>query len=221
MRETKALVFDCDGTLLDTRLDYLKAINVTLKAFGLPPITMAEGASFLGFGSVHFVKAAMKGQREDEFPEVFNTYLDYYLKHVYVKTAKYPGVDEMLKTAKALGYSLFVASNKPDQALRELFKKAFPPLTFNDVFGQIGGTAPKPDPYLLTRIMATNHYSPDEIAYFGDTEVDYRFARNAEVDKVYIVTYGFRSEAFLKANTAPRGFLQSVAELAKLISRLP
>lgn len=205
METGKLLVFDCDGTLLDTRKDYQVSVNYALKACGLKPISFEEATAYLGYGTRHFLMAAI-GDKVSYYDKVMSLYLPYYYDHVADHTVKYPGIDRVLGTLKLKGYRLAVASNKPQAPVTRLIQAAFPNI-FDRVYGQDFPNPPKPDPFLASRFLKDFQVSLDDVAYFGDTEVDDRFAHNAHIRNLGIVTYGFRTEAFLKANAHPSLFI--------------
>lgn len=211
--EAKLFAFDCDGTLMDTIPDYLAAMNKTLLRFGLPPITKSEAMSFLGNGTDAFVKASLKGRRPAPFDQVKDFYLREYESHFFVKTKVYPGIVEFLRELKQKGKLLGICSNKPDFILKPLVEKALPEIRFDFIGGQKGAHR-KPNPYLLDLASRELSTPKEEIAFFGDTEVDEAFARNASVGYIFIVTYGFRSPKRLADEVKPTAFFDDVASMA-------
>lgn len=214
LEKIKVLAFDCDGTLMNTIPDYLYSMNKALNHFSLPSITMEEAFSFLGNGTDYFLHCAMKGKKEDQFEEIKHYYLGIYKDHFFVDTKIYPGISDFLFNAKKKGYKLAVCSNKPDFILKPLIETSFPNIQFDFVGGQQGKIR-KPDPLLLNMLTQSLDVQKDEICYFGDTEVDYEFALNASVRNVFIVSYGFRSEEYLKRVTKPVKFFSTVEEMKK------
>lgn len=212
LKKIKVLSFDCDGTLMDTIPDYLYSMNEALGHFSLPPITKEEAYSFLGNGTDHFLHSSLKGKKEGQFEEIKEYYLNVYKNHFFVDTKIYPGIKEFLKEAQRKGYKLSVLSNKPDFILKPLISTAFPEIRFDFVGGQ-QGQARKPDPLLLNMLKERLRVRGEEICYFGDTEVDYEFALNASVKNVFIVSYGFRTEEYLKRVTKPISFFKTVEEM--------
>jgi len=200
--EIKAIIFDCDGTLLNTTPDYLNAMNNTLIHFGLPTINEQEAHSFLGYGTDHFLTCSLKGNLMDSYEEIKKYYLDFYYKHCHEKTYPYEGVNELLKWLKKENYKIAVCSNKPDFILKEIINHIFVNFKFDYVSGQTDEYT-KPDKLIFERCLNKIGCSPDEVLYLGDTEVDEKFALNSSVNKYMLVTYGFRSENYLKNNTKP------------------
>lgn len=215
-KRIKLLAFDCDGTLLNTIPDYVHCMNEALDDFGLPHITHEEARTFLGYGTDKFVRCSMRGKKTDQVDDFKKSYLEHYSHHFFVDTQIYPGVIEFLTVAKNAGYKLAVCSNKPDHILQNLVRSAFPTIRFDYVSGQRIQGVTKPNPYQLNEIFERFDLKPEEVAYFGDTEVDEQFAKNAFVQSLFIVTYGFREKSFLMKNTTPLAFFEYIEEARKL-----
>ncbi len=214
LNKIKVLAFDCDGTLMNTVPDYLYAMNLAMEHYSLPLIKEKEAYSFLGNGTDHFLTCAMRGQKMDQFKEIKEYYLSKYSNHFFVNTIIYPYIEEFLFKAKKKGYKLAVCSNKPEFVLKKLIKAAFPSIDFDFVGGQVGPIR-KPNPLLLNQVADTLKCSKNEIAYFGDTEVDAEFAKNAFVNNLFIVTYGFRDKKYLMEVTNPIEFFDDVPSIEK------
>lgn len=213
----KMLAFDCDGTLLNTIPDYTYCMNKALDEFSLPHITQDEAKTFLGYGTDKFIRCALKGQIPDKIEEFKDAYLRNYSEHFFVLTQIYPDVTKLLTLAKAKGYKLAVCSNKPDFILQKLIKSAFPTIDFDFVSGQKKQGVTKPDPYLLNELCDTFSLGKSEIMYFGDTEADALFAKNAFVKSLFIVTYGFRDKNFLMEHTNPVMFFNYVEDIIRFL----
>lgn len=225
--EMKLLAFDCDGTLLDTREDYRDAIAHTLRAWGLTEITLQQATDFLGYGTDHLVTESLKAVDADLsiFDRFKEEYLDYYYHHLCIKTHPYPGIPAFLSAAQQLGFTLAVISNKPDRAVKELIAHSFPQIRFATIRGQGVNDRPKPYPDLMKSVLNDLSFTPAETAYFGDTEVDAMFAHNAGIEKLFLVTYGFRPSYLLKQkirdlNIHPTAYLDTTAELNSLLPKL-
>ena len=190
----KLLVFDLDGTLLDTIDDIADAVHFALAKFSLPPRTREEVCSFVGNGIVNLIKRAADMEEVDEIVHVFRTY---YSEHCAVKTKPYAGVVEALRIFRERGYKLAVLSNKPDKMTQVLVKELFPDV-FDEIMGEneAMGRKRKPDPSALLALMQKFGVSGQETAYVGDSEVDIQTAKNAGVDCISM-TWGLRDEADL------------------------
>lgn len=215
----KALIFDCDGTLMNTIPDYTFAMNHTLSHFGYPTITQEKAFTYLGYGTDHFLTCALGNKKPSDYEEIKKFYLDFYFDHCFNKTIIYKGVPEFLTKAKEQNYLLGVCSNKPEFILKKIIAAAFPTLSFDFVGGQVDEHK-KPDPFLFERCLKKLEVGKEEVAYFGDTEVDQAFATNAKVSSLYIVTYGFRSPEFLEKETKPLEFINHSEDLINLFATL-
>lgn len=213
-----ALIFDCDGMLLNSIPDYFSAMNSTLSHFGFKNINEEDTHTFLGYGTDHFLKSSLGNGSYSNYEEIKKYYLDFYSKHFYDKTYSYEGINEFLFEAKRKGYKLAVCSNKPDFILKRLISSAFPNIKFDYVSGQVDEYT-KPNKIIMERCLNSLHVKPNEAMYFGDTEVDYLFAKNSHISNCIIVTYGFRDKNYLKIHTNPVKFVENSKDLINLIKK--
>ena len=177
------LLFDLDGTLLDTLEDLLDATNYALRAHGYPERTLPELRRFVGNGAHNQIRLSVP-EGVDPLP-VLETYLGYYPAHCRVKTRPYEGIPEVLRE---LGekYPVAIVSNKPDKAVKELCADLFPGIY---ALGEAPGCPRKPAPHMVFKAMEA--IGVDSCVYIGDSEVDILTAQNAAVPCVS-VTWGFR-----------------------------
>lgn len=189
----KCLVFDLDGTLLDTIKTINYYLNRALAHHNLPSVSEAETMSFVGDGARKLIERAIDRVGADKglFDSIFTTYNREYNADPYYLTEAYEGITELLRTLKALGYRLAVLSNKPDFAVKATVIRFFPE-TFDIVRGGIEGVPLKPDPTALWEIISNLGFDLSEVAYIGDSEVDVLTAKNAEISNGIFVTWGFR-----------------------------
>lgn len=219
----RLLAFDCDGTILDTREDYAAAINHTLERFAKPTISLEDVTAFLGYGTDYLVRKSLERVGASEIFAAFKpVYLERYFSHLCIRTHAYPRIEEFLSRAAALGYRLAVISNKPDYAVNQLMQRCFPTIPFSCVKGQAPTEQPKPHPELMEKVLAQLDLRPEDVTYFGDTEVDAMFARNSHLGQLYMVTWGFRAPGELRARLAqediePARYLSAPDELFDLI----
>lgn len=180
-----AILFDLDGTLLDTLGDLHAATNAVLAQFGYPERTLDEVRRFVGNGARRLIEQAVPAGEEASVPEVLAAFQTYYAAHCDILTRPYPGIPELLA---ALGekYPLAVVSNKPDRAVKELAKIYFPGLYAR---GESADCPRKPAPDMVLRAMQA--LGADRCVYVGDSEVDVLTAKNAGVPCLS-VTWGFR-----------------------------
>ena len=197
MNKYKAVIFDLDGTLLDTLDDLADAVNHTLGEFNYPQRTKADIRRFLGNGIERLAKQVLpENVTENEFRHVFGVYKEYYTAHCQIKTKAYSGIAELLHSLKAKGYKLAIVSNKNAEAVEALNQTYFAK-EVDVAIGQKAGIRKKPAPD--TVLMALQALSVDkaEAVYVGDSEVDKATADNTGMD-VILVTWGFRDKTELE-----------------------
>lgn len=190
----KAIVFDMDGTLLDTMSGIIKACNLTFKYFGFDvTFTNDDGKYFIGAGSAEFARRALARANIPEldlmkFREVFLSNYEIYQK---TGTKIFDGLDRLLTELKENGYKIAICSNKPQELLNQVTAQMYPGIKFDTVVGQRAGIPCKPDPKMfeITK-QELGIKNNDEILYVGDSEYDFDFAKNSNVD-ICIVKYGY------------------------------
>lgn len=200
MMKYKAVLFDMDGTLLDTLADMAAAVNHILSVHGYPLRTVEEVRAFVGNGARKLMERALPPDvTGDAFEALLEEYRQWYEAHACVKTAPYPGVPAVLAALHRDGVRCAVVSNKPDGATRELAARFFPGLP---AFGQQDGIPAKPAPDMVYHALAELGVEASAAAYVGDSEVDVALARNAGLPLV-AVSWGFRGrEALEEAGAA-------------------
>ena len=185
-----AILFDLDGTLLDTLADLYDAVNHTLDAFGYPRRSLEEVRRFVGNGAGRLIALAVP-EGADPAP-VLETFQSYYREHCQIKTAPYPGIMDALAVLGEY-YPLAIVSNKPDAAVKTLCAELFPGIYAR---GEDVDCPRKPDPAMVYQTMAA--IGAERCVYVGDSEVDIATAKNAGVPCVS-VTWGFRTHEELTA----------------------
>ena len=204
------ILFDLDGTLLDTLEDLADSVNYALEQHGYPQRTLDEVRSFVGNGAANLISRSVP--TGEAFEPVLATFQTYYRTHSQVKTRPYPGILEMLETVKAK-YPVAVVSNKPDPAVKLLCASLF-----GDIYalGETAGCPRKPAPDMLHKAM--KDLGVDRCVYVGDSEVDAVTARNAGAPCVSVL-WGFRSEAEIREHGGEH-FCNDVSQLADMIDAL-
>ena len=193
----QAVLFDMDGTVLDTLADLVLTLNHTLSANGYPQRTAGDIRSFVSNGARVLIRLALpEGTAEEEAERILRAYQAYYLAHPCMETRPYPGLPELIVQLQAQGVKTAIVSNKPDATARVLGERFFPGVL---TVGDDGVHPRKPAPDNVYRALAELGVSPEHAAYVGDSEVDAATARNAGVDG-YIVSWGYRDKAFLLQN---------------------
>lgn len=190
----KYIIFDLDGTILDTLKDLANAVNYGLKSFNLPEKDIDFVRLAIGNGTKILIKRCTPCDlSEEERSKVFDVFKEYYFKHFTDNTKPYPGIYEMLLKLKELGnIKLVVLSNKDDDLTKQLINKEFPRV-FDIIQGSYIDKPRKPDPYLISKILNENNIDKKDCLYVGDTNVDKETADNANL-KYLLVNYGYRSK---------------------------
>ena len=215
MRYTTVL-FDLDGTLLDTLDDLTDAVNRTLSRCGLPQRDRREVRSFLGNGARYLMEHAAPGVAGERFEQLLRDYKADYDANCRVKTAPYPGIDALLRALRAAGCRTGIISNKPDSAVQPQYEAFFAD-TMDTAVGEREGIRRKPAPDTVLAAMERLGAAAEQTLYVGDSEVDIRTAQNAGVDCAS-VTWGFRDPEELKRSGAQMLFDTAEALQAYLLS---
>lgn len=213
----KLVIFDLDGTLLNTIADLAAATNQALQHLGFPTHKEDEYRFFVGNGiSKLFERALPEGERTKEnILRIRSLFVPYYDAHNADLSRPYPGISKLLNALQNSNIQIAVASNKYQSATRKLVADYFPEINFVEVLGQREGIAPKPDPSIVYDIIAKAGTMPEEVLYVGDSNVDMQTAHNAGVTAVG-VAWGFRPVAELEANH-PDHIIEEAEELLKFI----
>ncbi len=190
----KTVIFDLDGTLLNTLLDLKESTNYALRQFGYPERTLEEIRYFVGNGVRKLIERAVPENCEN-VEECLDVFKKHYEKNMYNNTVSYNYIETMLKTLKSEGIKLGVVSNKFDLAVKELCKKYYDGLV-DIAIGQGGDVLPKPSPFGVYKAMKELGTDKASTIYVGDSEVDVQTAQNANIPCIG-VTWGFRGRAYL------------------------
>lgn len=192
MLPIKACVFDLDGTLCDTIEDLADAVNRSLKLNGFDAKPVSAYFSYLGNGSSVLIhKAIGREVSEAVFSKVFIDYLDFYNTHFAIKTRPFKGTEEALAGLKSRGIKLACLTNKPDGVAKDMISSLFPGL-FDEVIGNRKDLPTKPDPTGLCLLLKDLGVTPEETAYFGDSDVDMILCDRAGIKRKAAVAYGYR-----------------------------
>lgn len=212
----KAIIFDLDGTLLDTVGDIAAALNRALDACGLPTHEQKIVETFLGGGIRDAVmKATPEGTSQEVIERVLALYRDDYVAHCTEKTSMYDGVREMVDGFAAQGMELAVLSNKTEATARKIVTHFFPNGEFKAVFGRAANRPLKPHPDAAKPVLKVLGLPPEEIAYVGDSNTDILFAK--AVGMLPVATpWGYRSREEL-VEAGAELIAEHPMELLKLI----
>lgn len=189
----KLVIFDLDGTLLNTIEDLGTATNVALAECGFPGHPMSAYPFFVGNGIRKLVERALPdGEKTDENIEtILEHFKKYYNEHSADLTRPYPGIPELLASLRENGINVAVASNKYHEATQHLVKSYFPDIDFAAIEGQKAGHPLKPDPSIVFEILTDCPTAKADVLYVGDSGIDMETARRACVESCG-VTWGFR-----------------------------
>lgn len=213
--EIKAVIFDLDGTLLDTLEDLKEAVNAALLSMNMPVCTLEQVRHYVGNGVRRLMQRAVPdGENNPKFEETFAAFKEFYGGHCLDHTKPYPNVLELLQELKERGVKTAIVSNKLDSAVKELDKRFFGGYTTTAI-GERENVARKPAPDMVNEAVAVLGTERSKTLYVGDSEVDIMTAENAGLSCIS-VTWGFRSEKFLKKNGA-KTLIQTPLDLLYLI----
>lgn len=190
------IVFDMDGTILDTLEDLKNSMNHTLRLHNMPERTLDEIRSFVGNGIRRLIElAVVTGTSDDMIEAIHKDFMEHYEVHCADFTRPYDGINDLIKDLKKRGYKTAVVSNKADAAVQDLCIQYFPGL-FDLAIGERPEIAKKPAPDMVNLALEQLQISRDKAVYIGDSDVDVATARNSKLNMI-AVDWGFRSHEFL------------------------
>jgi len=194
----KLVIFDLDGTLINTISDLATSTNVALQACGFPTHQLEEYPFFVGNGvNKLFERALPEGEKTPENKLRIRTiFLNHYNLHDTDLSKPYPGIVELLTLLQNEGFILAVASNKYQEATSKIIKKLLPQIEFKAILGQRENIPIKPDPRIIYDLLALTNCTAEEAFFVGDSGVDMETALKAQI-KACGVTWGFRPRAEL------------------------
>lgn len=201
----RLIIFDMDGTILDTLRDLADSLNHALRKNGLPQRSLEEVRSFVGNGIRLLIERGVPaGTGPEAVDRVQGDFLKYYSLHKADKTGPYRGINELVSALRAAGLRTAVVSNKADAAVQALCRDYFPGM-FDAAVGEREGLSRKPAPDPVFAVLKELAVKKDEALYVGDSEVDIETAENSGLDSA-IVDWGFRDRELLLARGAKRIF---------------
>lgn len=196
-----AVVFDLDGTLLDTLDDLADCCNYAIAQFGVEPIDKQRYRQLIGQGVHYLCEHALGPDKAHHTEAAIKLHMSRYKQHMYDQSGPYPGVMAMLETLQQRDVKLGILSNKPDASTNEMVQHLFSDFQFDAIWGHREGYPPKPDATSAKALIASIDVTSDRVIYVGDTKVDMLTGKAAGFTTVG-VTWGFRDEAELRENGA-------------------
>ena len=190
----KLVLFDLDGTLLDTLDDLSEAVNQAMARRGLPGHTRGEYMSMVGHGIRNLVKQALPAAMQADDALIDSALADfkaYYTAHIDIHTRPYPGMQALVVRLHEAGVQLAVTSNKFQEGAEYLIRKFFPGIPFAAVLGNRPGFPLKPDPEIVGEVLRRTGIRPEDAVLVGDSPTDMKTAANGGIDAI-AVTWGYR-----------------------------
>ena len=221
MTHRKCVLFDLDGTLVDSLADLANSMNRVLTRQGLPPHPVQAYRYFVGNGITKLVQRALpaEAQRQNLIQDCVQKMRQEYALHWADTTRPYPGITQLLDTLATLGIQMAILSNKPDELTQEVVRKLLPEWDFAAVAGARETIPKKPDPAGALRIANLLHHEPADFLYLGDTNTDMQTARAAGMFAIGAL-WGFRTADELKEHGA-QALLAVPMELCPLLNHTP
>ena len=212
----KAVIFDLDGTILDTLTDIAENINKMLEHFGYPQLSNREIMQYIGNGAKNLVKRSIKVElSEKELDEKLEYYNYIYTAAPSDNTCVFNGLDEVINQLKERGYKTGILTNKPQMTTDKVCEKYLSNLKFDIIVGQREGVPIKPDPTSLNQMLKDFNVEKQNAYFVGDGETDALTAKNAGINGISVL-WGYREKAQLESVGATV-FASSPKELLKII----
>lgn len=209
------IVWDMDGTVLNTLIDLRDSVNYVLRKYNMPEHTIEEYRRFFGSGIRYALECAVvDGTPSETIDEMLPIFKEHYDVHCLDNTCPYDGILDAMKKLKEKGYKMAIVSNKIDSAVKELNEKFFK--EYVDVaIGETPGTKRKPAPDMVEQALNELGSSKEESIYIGDSEVDLQTARNSNLPCISVL-WGFRDRDYLIEQGATT-FAETPEELIQLL----
>jgi len=216
MAGVNTIIFDLDGTLLNTLDDLADSVNFALRKHGFPERSAEEVRSFVGNGVRRLMQLSIPGGFDNpKFESCLEIFREYYSRNMSNKTRPYDGIMELLAELTRKGYRLAIVSNKFDRAVKGLAREFFGEY-ITVAIGESGGVRKKPEPDCVFEALRELSAAVDEAIFVGDSEVDVKTAKNAALTCIG-VTWGFRNRELLAAEGADH-IIDSPLELIELLN---
>lgn len=215
MSKYRLVIFDLDGTILETLYDLYLSTNYVLKKHNMPQRTIDEVRKFVGNGIRRLLEQAVAmGTSKEKIDEILVDFNEYYKEHCMDNTKPYDGIKDIITELRSKGIKTAVVSNKADYGVQSLCKEFFDGM-FDYAVGEREGIRRKPYPDSVNHVIERFGASKSEVVYIGDSEVDYKTSKNAGIELI-MVTWGFRDEESMR-NEGATVFAHDMVELKELL----
>lgn len=223
MKKYTTIIFDLDGTLMDTLQDLANSVNYTLQTMHLQPRTIDEIRTFVGNGvRMLIIRALQVSLPKNQYSEALveqalQIFRKHYTQHCKDNTKPYDGIYDLLRTLHSNGYKTAIVSNKPQNGVTILYEEYFS--QYIDIAigeNEAKGIKKKPAPDMVIKAINLLHSNKSESIYIGDSDVDFETAKNAGLDCISVL-WGFRSEEFLR-HSGSTLFASSPSNIISIIS---
>lgn len=211
----KLVIFDLDGTLLNTLDDLSEAVNHAMQLRGFPQHTRDEYMKMVGHGARNLMRQALPSEHKDDealVDTIIADFTNYYYAHINVYTQPYPGIPELITTLHSNGILLAVASNKFQAGTEYLIKEFFPSIPFVAVLGNRPDFPLKPDPKIVAEVLRKSGIKREEAVMVGDSPTDMETAVNGGIEGI-AVSWGYRNMRNIEGLTV----VGSAEELQQLL----
>lgn len=216
-KRKNTVIFDLDGTLLDTLEDLWAAVNHALTSCNMPTRSLDEVRRFVGNGiKMLMIRAVPGGEDNLDFNKAFETFKQYYGVHCNDTTKPYDGITELLRELKNEGYDVAIVSNKIDSAVKDLKNRYFSQVEV--AIGDREDMKRKPEPDSVRLALKELGRMQDEAVYVGDSDVDLLTAQNAGLPCISVL-WGFRDRKFLSEHGA-QNFVEKPIEILHVLNQM-
>lgn len=218
MNKFEAIIFDLDGTLLDTLEDLADCVNLALADYHCPQKTIEQIRTYVGNGIRKLIACSVDGgEAHPDFEQIFSAFRGYYERKCKDKTKPYDGIEDLLRTLKNNGKKLCIVSNKADFAVKELniyYFKEFDMIAI----GENSRIKRKPAPDMVNQALQELGVSKEKAIYIGDSEVDIKTAKNAGIPCISVL-WGFRNQVLLQQQGGTY-FAKTPSEVLQLLKTI-
>ena len=216
----KAVLFDLDGTLVNSLDDLADSVNFALTEFGFPTHETEKFKYFIGDGMAKLIERVLPEDKKDAELQksVLDVFMNHYRSHFADKTAAYEGIADLVNELSAKGLKLAIVSNKVQDMAEEVARRVLSGIEFDIVCGKREGYPTKPDPTLTLEIIGELGVSPLECVFIGDSGMDMAVAKNAKLVSIGVL-WGFRAEDELRNNGADY-IVSRPQEIAEIIDKI-